>query len=1248
MKISLVYPRFNKFLELRDDLKREISNYFLGNFTTPPSLGIPIMAALTPDDIDVELLDDNNGDPIDYAADTDLVAINCFTPQATRAFEIADEFRAHGKQVIMGGFFPSFMVDECLKHADAVNVGEVEPTWSTIIADAARGELKKKYVGGCRFDVAKLPIPKREIFYAKDTYDWDEDLVQITRGCSYNCAMCAIPAHMGSRIRFRPIDHVVEEIKSLKFENVYLADDVLFFPQRKIREYTNELMAALTPLNKKYFVSSTMSLNVDPDFLDMIARAGVRNFYCTMNVDPVSIKALQGGARERQMLVDLVKRLEDREIRFFGSCALGRDWDDTSIAERILSLFQEANIHTSEFFVFTPYPGAPQWHKLERQGRIIDKDWRHYNGAHVVCKPHSMTVDELDEQFVNVWKGFFEMKKDEHVANLEPSTYQNDAQVVGKPLQRQGVPRQAAITGIGIVCPIGQDRETILSALREGRHGISQIDLFDTSHFRTGLGGQVRGFDPRQWLTDEEIEEYDDLYLLFAIACARQAIKEAGLAWEPGTLRRDIGLVLGTCNGGLLSAELEYSWKHGKSDRAADAKLNTQAELYGYGKALSKALGVGGETWVVTTACSSTTGALGLAKTMIAQGRCDTVIVGGADTLCVANMSGFDSLKAISKERTAPFSEPVGLNVAEGAAFWVVENLEKVLLRNGKVLGKIVGNATTSDAHHPTSPDPRGSGVSRTLQLALDDSALPLDALGCVNAHGTGTSANDRAESKGIARVIGDNPIPTISLKSFFGHCMGATGIIEATCNLFAMQEGFIPPTINFSTPRPGCTLDYVPNTPREKDYQAFISANYAFGGNNAAVVIASRDADVPTKETTTQRVVITGTGVVSPLGISSRTTLEALRENRVELSPVDRFPIKEPTSSLAGLVPPLKAADIDRRLDLTGMPHIGQMATAAASLALQDAGMKVGPRNGDDVGVVMGICCGASEMNHMDSVFTSDTYTGNITAFSSVTANSTAGYVSARLCGKGANITVSPGPNAGLQSMAYAYDILVEGRAKAILTGAADEIYAQTYDNYTRFGFLCTGAAETDYRLREDLTKERVLGEGAAVLVLEPRNEAEERGAAILGEIRGYGMSMDAESFVDQNLGRSGLRAAVQLALQRAEADGDDIDLIVWAPMGNATDMKVVDVVDELLGERAASVPMMTTSFNTGHIAATSILVSLAAVLEALKEDSSELWPQRTGLSRIDSRPQVDRPTTILAVASSDVGYNFAVVLDT
>jgi 3-oxoacyl-[acyl-carrier-protein] synthase II len=1243
MKITFVYPRFEKFLSSLPELEPGLVEYYLGDYTTPPSLGIPLLAALTPPEIEVELLDDNSGQPIDYDLPTDLVAINCFTPQATRAFEIADRFRARGKKVILGGLFPSFMADECLKHADAVNIGEGEPTWPQILADLKAGALKPRYVGGCSTDPADIPAARREIFYRNEHYDWDEDLVQVMRGCLYNCHMCPLPAQMGSRIRFRPVERVVEEIRSLKHENVYLADDMLFFPHRHVREYTLKLFQALEPLGKKYFVNSTMGLNTGADFLRLAARAGVRNFYCTLNVEPVSIRALQGGARERQMLVDLVKATEDCGVRFFASVGLGRDWDDLGIADRTLELLAAANIHTAEFFIFTPFPGSPHWDRMLRQGRIFDSNWSHFNGAHVVAKPQNMTPDQLREQFLRVWREFFKQQKSHHAASLEPATWKDGRQVLGKPMQRQGAPDQAAVTGIGILSPIGNDPATVTDALRAGRHGIAPVPRFNTGYFRSDLGGEIKNFNLRDWLTEAEVKEYEDLYLCYAVAAARLALRDAGIAPVAG-IRRDIALILGTCNGGLCSAEAEYAWKHGRSSRPFDEAMNLQAQLYGFGKAMASALKFGGETWVVTTACSSTTVALGLAQTLINRGYYDTVLVGGSDALSAANMAGFDALKATATARMAPFSLPFGLNIGEGACFWVVEDLEKAILRRATCRGRIIGHATTSDAYHPTTPDPRGQGVARTLTNALADSGLAIAEIGCVNAHGSGTEANDKAETKGIARFLGGHSLPVVSTKSFFGHCMGVTGILEATSQLLAMNENFIPPTLNFSTPRPGCTLDYVPNTAREKKYNAFVTANYAFGGNNAAVTIARWDAAIPPRRKKSERVFITGLGAVTALGLGLPATLEQLRRGTVGIAPVTNFPLKGQRSRLVGQVPEFTAAQVDRRLDFSILNPISRFAVSAGRLALDHAGLKITPANCDDTGVVLGVCNGPSEMGHMDSVFTTANFKANITSFSNITSNSTAGWVSSQLYLKGVNNSLSAGPHAGLQSLAYAFDALAEERARVILAGAADEVYGQTFYNYDGLGFLYAGAEETDYRLRLESDKRKVLGEGAAMLVLETAASATARGAKVLAEVLGYGMSMDAGGFLAANLGPAGLKHAIELALTRAAIAPEQIGLLVWAPQGNRQDEKVLQAGTEIFGDRFARLPLVTTTFNTGFIESASILVSLTAALAALAE-GTELWPQRTGLPGLDNRALTAPPEFLLALGSTDFGYNFAAV---
>jgi 3-oxoacyl-[acyl-carrier-protein] synthase II len=378
-------------------------------------------------------------------------------------------------------------------------------------------------------------------------------------------------------------------------------------------------------------------------------------------------------------------------------------------------------------------------------------------------------------------------------------------------------------------------------------------------------------------------------------------------------------------------------------------------------------------------------------------------------------------------------------------------------------------------------------------------------------------------------------------------------------------------------------------------------------------------------------------------LGI--QRTLEQLRRNVVAITPVASFPLRGQQARCVGQVAPFKAAEVDRRIDFAGLNEISRFTVAAGRFALDHAGLKVSPSRAEEIGVVLGASNGPSEMDHMDSVFSSESFQGNVTSFSNIVANSTAGWVSNALFLKGVNATLSAGPNAGLQSLAYAFDALAENRARAILAGAADEVYGQTFYNYDQIHFLYAGPEEADYRLRFDNDKRKVLGEGSAVLVMETARGAANRGAPILAEVLGYGMGMDAEGFVAPNLGTAGLQHAVKLALKRANVSPDHIGLLVWAPQGNRQDLKVLKVCQELFGAGFPQLPLVTTTFNTGYLEAASIIVSLAAALTALGS-GVELWPQRTGSVEFDQRALRSAPEYILALGATDFGYNFAVLL--
>ncbi len=803
---------------------------------------------------------------------------------------------------------------------------------------------------------------------------------------------------------------------------------------------------------------------------------------------------------------------------------------------------------------------------------------------------------------------------------------------------------RALITGIGILCPLGRGINALLQGIQTGESGLSPITSFNTSPFRTDYGGELKGFDQTIRLTSQEIVEYRDPNIQYALTAARDALDDAGLLTD-NSLGKRFALVVGTCNGGLSTAEHQYRIILGIEQGVIDKEMVSLIRYHTMGKALAQGLKIDGPVWITATACSSSTGAIGLALDLIETETVDALIVGGSDSLCLSTMAGFDAIRATSTDRTAPFSLPVGLNLGEGAAFWVVESEKTAAKRGAKIYGEILGYALTSDAHHPTAPDPRGEGAYRTMQNALSRSNISLSELGCINTHGTGTDANDKVESKAIKRLLGEADIPVYSFKSQVGHCLGAAGIIEATAGLTAMQNDILPATINFSEVRPGCNLNFVRNKPKSQTYNCFVSCNYAFGGNNAGVVVAKPFAfakiDKPRK-----RVVITGGAMLSSLGIGNKENVDALMKKCRGLDPVSAKFSVETKASRAGFVKEFDIKNIDRRLDIKAMNPISKYATVAARLALADANLRIGPKEGLETGVINGVYVGPSEEQYMNAVIKSEGAEADINGFSQIVANSTAGWVSCALQLKGYSTTVAQGADAGIFALIAAYSAIHNNSAERILAGAADEVYSRYFLNYDQIGYLHEGSLEENYCINLDTPNRRVLGEGAAYLVLEEYEIAKSRKVPIIAEIKGYNVNCDYELFIEPSFSENRLEETICQTMLSANITSDDIDVITWSPQGNSTDRKMLKALQNTFGEKLQQIPIITTVFNTGLMESASGTVSLAAVLFCVK-NKLPIWPSINNFETIDRVLLSKTPKNILTIASSDIGYNAAVIFE-
>jgi nodulation protein E len=393
---------------------------------------------------------------------------------------------------------------------------------------------------------------------------------------------------------------------------------------------------------------------------------------------------------------------------------------------------------------------------------------------------------------------------------------------------------RVAITGIGIVSPFGGGKEAALEALRAGRSGIRTITSIDASTLHCRIAGEV----PLE--AHQNLHRGHDRFTRFALIAAEEAAAQAGdLGVDPHRLAVLLGTGLGGCE------TLDNSYRRYYAEKTRIPPLSIPMTMYNAASsAVSTKVGAKGLAYSVVSACASSAHAIGLAAQAIRTGQADAVFTGGSDApLTPGIISAWESLRVLAidnehpEEACRPFSaDRKGLVLAEGAAVLLLESMQHAEARGATILGEIVGFGATSDAGHIT--DPSADGAARAMQLALQDAQLEPRSIGYINAHGTGTRANDATETAAIHAVFGNDAPPVSSTKSLHGHAMGASGSIEIAASLLALRDGFLPPTINLDRADPECDLDYVPNGSRAARVETFLSNSFGFGGMNAVVAV--------------------------------------------------------------------------------------------------------------------------------------------------------------------------------------------------------------------------------------------------------------------------------------------------------------------------------------------------------------------------------------------------------------------------
>ena len=397
--------------------------------------------------------------------------------------------------------------------------------------------------------------------------------------------------------------------------------------------------------------------------------------------------------------------------------------------------------------------------------------------------------------------------------------------------------RRVVVTGLGAVSSIGSSVSEFWPNLLAGVCGIRPVTLFDASTYRTQTAAEVSDI-PDGFLTAAEKRRMSRADRMGLVA-ATEAVSQSGLDLAREDPTR-IGVILGGGTSGLLDSEAFYEiWLNGGKGRPSRV-LNHLPDAIT--DRVAQRFGLEGLKSTITTACSSAANAMGYAYDAIVAGLADAVVTGGSDVLARLTYGGFNSLRSVDPDPCRPFDrERRGLSIGEAAGILVFEEEERARRRGAPILGEFLGYGVTSDAFHMTAPDPSGVAGARTIRAALDAAGRNAADVDYVNAHGTATPQNDSAETAAIKVALGERAIeiPVSSIKSMIGHCLCASGAIEAVATVMTVREGRIPPTIHYENPDPACDLDYVPNEARELPVALALSNSFAFGGNSSVVVIS-------------------------------------------------------------------------------------------------------------------------------------------------------------------------------------------------------------------------------------------------------------------------------------------------------------------------------------------------------------------------------------------------------------------------
>ena len=398
--------------------------------------------------------------------------------------------------------------------------------------------------------------------------------------------------------------------------------------------------------------------------------------------------------------------------------------------------------------------------------------------------------------------------------------------------------RRVAITGLGAICALGRDVPEFARAIAEGRTGIGRIESTDVSKIRFQNGAEVKGYTHAPYF-DERRADFIDRFAQFAIIAAREAIAGCGIEWTP-ELRESAAIVTGSCVGGQSTEDVGFHDVYKLGQNRVHPLTIPKTMANAGASHISMEFGITGPSFTISTACSSAAHAIGQAFWMVRSGMTDLAITGGSEApFSFGILKAWEAMRVVSPDTCRPFSKDrKGMVLGEGGAMLVLEPLDAARARGARIHAEIVGFGMSADAGHLTQPS--AEGAARAMRAALRDAGLTPESIGYINAHGTGTPANDPTETAAIRTIFGPHAgrLAISSTKSMHGHALGASAALECLATVLALRDGILPPTANYREPDPECDLDVIPNQARASRVGHALSNSFAFGGLNAVLAL--------------------------------------------------------------------------------------------------------------------------------------------------------------------------------------------------------------------------------------------------------------------------------------------------------------------------------------------------------------------------------------------------------------------------